>query len=53
MSENGKTKAEIIEASARAKAASFDKHAHELVEKWMAEIRAISIEREAPPLMRP
>jgi hypothetical protein len=53
MSDTGKTKAEIIEASAQAKAASFDKRACDLVEKWLVEIRAIVAERQAPPLMRP
>lgn len=52
MSDPRKTKAEIMEAAERDQAASYDEHARDLVEKWMAEIRAISMERNASSLVR-
>ena len=52
MSDPGKTKAEMLEAAVQQRDASYDAHVRKLVEKWMAEIRAISLERNAPPLMR-
>ena len=45
MSESGKTKAEMFAEAAQAKAATYDSRVRELVEKWMAEIRAIAAER--------
>jgi hypothetical protein len=45
MSENGKTKAEILEDQARERDQAFDDHARALVEKWMAEIRALQWEQ--------
>jgi hypothetical protein len=53
MAATAETKTDPSVQPAPARRVSYDEYARALVEKWLAEIRAISAEREMPPLMRP